>query len=113
MKLIIAGGRDYQFTQRDEYALGYLRHHFYIEEVVSGGAGGADKCGEEWAMIHGIPVKKFVADWDKHGKAAGPLRNEEMAKYASALVAFPGGRGTANMVKQAKKHRINILDWRS
>jgi hypothetical protein len=56
-----------------------------------------------------VPVKQFPADWNKYGKAAGPIRNAQMAKYADAVILFPGGRGTANMRKLAKEHGLEIL----
>ncbi len=104
MKVIIAGGRDYAFTADDVAWLdALLEKRGPFEEVVSGGATGADAEGEKWAASHGIPVKRFPADWKTHGPAAGPIRNREMARYAEGglCVLFPGGRGTANMRKEA------------
>ena len=76
-----------------------------VVEVVSGGAKGADALGERWAKERGIPVRQFPADWKKHGKAAGPLRNREMARYLAAhspagAVGFWDGesRGTRDMI---------------
>ena len=108
MKTIIAGGRDYEFTPDDCLNL----HRLSITEVVSGGATGADRCAELFAETNGIPIKLFPADWTKHGRAAGPIRNEEMAKYAEACVLFPGGKGTADMAARAKKHNLKIYDYR-
>jgi hypothetical protein len=71
-----------------------------IGEVVSGKArDGADVCGDRWAVARGIPVKPFPADWDKHGKVAGFMRNEEMANYAHRGLGYWRGwsSGTANM----------------
>ncbi len=113
MKLIIAGGRDYQFTSMD-----YQRLHrivvdlVHVTEVVSGGASGADQCGEQWAGMLKIPVKVFKPDWDHHGKAAGPIRNREMAKYADSLALFPGGKGTDSMFNEARKAGLKIYDFR-
>lgn len=114
MKLIIAGGRDYQFDEEDEFILNAIlgSGNRRITEVVSGGAKGADRGGELWAKHWNIPIKRFPADWDKHGKKAGPIRNEEMAKYADAVILFPGGRGTANMLVNAIKHDLKIYDLR-
>lgn len=78
MKLIIAGGRNYQLSQWDLAELENLRLSRFIEpitEVISGGATGADAAGEQWARGHSIPVRRFPADWSKHGKSAGPIRN--------------------------------------
>lgn len=109
MKLIIAGGRLYQFNTEDHAFLGTLEG---ISVVVSGGAPGADLEGELWAEAEGIPVKKFPADWPRHGRAAGPIRNRQMAEFADAVVLFPGGRGTASMFKEASKANLEIFDRR-
>ena len=109
MKTIIAGGRDYtHFDYRDLDRLARMT----ITEVVTGKCKGADKEGENWAKDHDIPIKEFPADWDKHGKAAGPIRNRQMAEYADAVVLFPGGRGTNSMAKEAHKAGIRIFDLR-
>jgi hypothetical protein len=73
-----------------------------ITEIVSGAARGIDSLGERWAEYRPdpIPVKQFPADWDTHGKAAGPIRNRAMADYADALLVVWDGksRGTKNML---------------
>lgn len=101
MKVIIAGTRDY-----DDYAelvATIERTCWTITEIVSGGAKGADALGETYAKSNNIPLHVFKANWDAHGKAAGPIRNREMAKYADALIAFWDGvsRGTGNMITEA------------
>lgn len=65
------------------------------------GQGGADLLGKKWAILNGVPIKNFPADWDKYGKAAGPIRNAQMAEYADYLIAFWDGksRGTKNMIE--------------
>jgi hypothetical protein len=112
MKVIIAGGRDYNFNPSDIAYLNKLRITLPITEVVSGAAKGADKCGEDWAKKHNIPIKQFPANWDKHGKSAGFKRNKQMAQYADAAILFPGGRGTDMMFGLAKEHGLKILDKR-
>lgn len=108
MKTIIAGGRNYCMTAKDVQDLDNLP----ISEVVSGGAPGADRAGELYAMTSGFPVKTFLADWAALGRAAGPIRNKAMAEYADAVVLFPGGRGTASMAREAEIAGIEIFDWR-
>jgi len=110
MKLIIAGGRDYHLTSEDYGLLDRIHEAQPITRVVSGSAKGADECGEKWAKIKGIPVSGFIADWKQHGKKAGPMRNRRMAEYADALAAFPGGRGTANMIEEARARNLQIFD---
>jgi hypothetical protein len=115
-KCIIAGSRSFVDTQFAFDALDAL--DFKIVEVISGGAKGSDAIGEEWARQRGIPVKRFLPDWDRYGKAAGPMRNEAMAayaaeisEYAGALVCFWNGEspGSKNMVSVAIKAGLKIV----
>ena len=101
MKLIIAGSRDLFGTK--------LVHDAFVDtkcsapsKVVCGGAAGIDAAGRYWAETAGVPVKVFRADWNKHGRAAGPIRNKQMAEYADELLLIWDGksRGSANMKKQ-------------
>jgi len=115
MKVIIAGGRDF-----DDYGIAHgvlydslLRHGNWIyEEIefVSGGAKGADALGELFAKDWGTRCTVFPADWDTHGKAAGPIRNEEMAEYGDILFAFWDGKskGTKDMIDRALKHGLEV-----
>jgi len=112
MKLIIAGGRDYQFTDIDRDDLRHLFKEQGVTEGVSGCASGADTEGELFCLTLGIPVKRFPARWKELGKMAGFRRNEEMAMHADAVVLFPGGKGTAHMHQMAIKHKLKIFDWR-
>jgi len=114
MKLIIAGGRHYKFTPRDIDFLNWFKRSSEenedpITEVVSGKCSGADAYGERWAKFHGIHVEPFPADWDNLGDAAGPVRNEEMAKYADVVILFPGNKGTRSMQERAEIHGLTIL----
>ena len=113
MRLIIAGGRSYIFDEKDCDTLDIIRDEYDITEVVSGGAKGADTCGELWAEVNEIPVTVFRANWQKHGKIAGHLRNKEMADYADAVALFPGGSGTNSMYNLAKRAGLEIFDFRS
>ena len=83
MKLIIAGGRDYTFTDQDFERLDSLCAD--ATEVVSGEARGADSWGEIWAKGRSISVKTFNADWKTHGREAGPIRNEELKRNMSVI----------------------------
>lgn len=110
MKTIIAGGRDYQFTKFDELILRELHFQWGFTEVVSGGAVGADSCGEAWAAgWANLPIKQFKADWDNHGIKAGPIRNRQMAEYADLCILFPGGKGTASMKREAERMLLPII----
>lgn len=110
MKLIIAGGRDIELshhTIEDLYNILFPIDKFkeYPLEVVSGGCSGIDKVGEEWAKLIKAEITVFAADWDTHGKAAGPIRNRQMAEYADALLLIWDGksRGSGNMKKEMQK----------
>lgn len=108
MKTIIAGSREITDFNLVEDAV--KQSGFELTEVVSGTARGVDRLGEQWAEKHGVPVKRFPADWDKYGKAAGHIRNAEMADYANALVALWDGqsRGTKNMINTARKKGLTV-----
>lgn len=86
------------------YHSGY-EHIFYdIGEIVSGRASGVDSLGEQWAIKHGKAIKPFPADWNAHGKAAGPIRNRLMAQYADAAVVIINiaqeSKGSQNMIEE-------------
>lgn len=108
MKVIIAGSRDitdYAMLEEAVHASG-----FEVTEVVSGGARGVDTMGERWAKEHGVPVKVFKAQWDLHGKRAGPFRNMEMGDYADALIALWDGksRGTLHMINYSESRHLRV-----
>lgn len=101
MRVLVCGGREY--ADRDTlfwYMDMVLRKHPGLC-ICHGGATGADSLAGDWASERGVPVAVFNANWDKYGKAAGPMRNKLMACVFEphAIVAFPGGRGTRNMCK--------------
>lgn len=108
MKVIIAGGRNFKQQKRDCDLLLKLHKENNFTEIVSGTCKGADLFGESFAKYIDIPIKKFKPDWTL-GKIAGILRNEQMAKYADAVVLFEGGRGTSNMFDNSIKYNLKVL----
>lgn len=110
MRVIIAGGRDFDdydlLSQKCDRILKFVED----VEVVSGTARGADRLGERYAKERGFKVTQFTADWWYYGKSAGYVRNKEMAKYADALIAFHDGssRGTQHMINLAKSYGLKI-----
>jgi hypothetical protein len=109
MKLIIAGSRgihDPDLLAQAIDASGFDP----ITLVLSGGAAGVDRLGELWAQARGIPVRRFVPDWDARGRSAGILRNVEMAAEADALVALWDGssRGTEHMIREAQRRGLRV-----
>lgn len=108
-RVVVAGGREFTPTQPQEaYVLSLLREN-QATEIVSGGCRGADAMGVRLAGVLGIPVKTFLADWNKYGKSAGPLRNREMAVYADLAIILPGGRGTHSMLMEASRAGKRII----
>jgi hypothetical protein len=113
MKVVIAGSRhivDYS------HVLKAIKNcDFCIREVVSGGARGIDALGERYAREHSLPCTTFHADWDKHGRRAGAIRNAEMAKYADAAIIIWDGvsRGSKNMMEQMlrlnKPYHVEVI----
>lgn len=78
--------------------------------IVSGKARGADTLGEQFAKEMGFEVEEYPADWDEYGKAAGAIRNEQMASNSEYLMAFWDGksRGTAHMIKTARRKGLEV-----
>lgn len=104
MKVLVCGGRDYAdeacvFSVLDEVVLENSPH---VTCIIHGGALGADRLAGEWARLRGVQEVICPANWDKFGNYAGIARNWRMLELGIDLVvAFPGGRGTADMVKRA------------
>ena len=115
IKVIIAGTRDfndYAFLKKNvDYFLQGINPNNEEIEIVSGNARGADKLGERYAKEHNLPVKLFPANWDKYGKRAGYLRNQEMANYSDVLIAFwdEKSKGTKHMIDIAKKQDLTVI----
>lgn len=110
LRIIVAGCRDfhdYEFVKR---TLDFIFEKDKPETVLSGGANGVDALGERWARENNIPVRVCPADWNKNGKAAGPIRNAFMASKADGLVAFwdKKSRGTGNMIDIATKRGLAL-----
>lgn len=108
MRTIIAGGRD--VTSHGHLVRALQNCGWRPTVVLSGAARGADTLGEEWAIMCGVPLEKYPADWDMFGKRAGYMRNSEMAEKAEALIALWDGksRGTAHMIEIAKRHGLRV-----
>ena len=111
MRTIIAGSRTIRKMSLVREALNHAP--FLPTEIVSGGAPGVDRLGELWGLIHHVPVKYFPADWKRHGKRAGYVRNREMAVYAQALIAVWDGKssGTRDMIKVAQAAGLKVFVW--
>lgn len=131
-RIIITGGREYGWnkdpvTKKLTPNIEQQRHVFDTIErlkiaadqadrklvIIHGGARGADTLADEAANFFGVKIKSYPIsneDWNKYGKAAGMLRNKQMRDENDPhlVVAFPGGRGTANMCALAKENFIIV-----
>jgi hypothetical protein len=112
LRLLVCGGRDYTDRTRVFKALDTVNARRGISLLIHGGAPGADSLAGEWAKLRKVEVKVYPADWDTHGKAAGPLRNQQMIDDGKpdAVVSLPGGVGTADMTQRAEAAGLKV--WR-
>lgn len=112
MRLLICGGRDYTDQGKMYAFLDELKKNMPIDAIIEGDARGADRLAGFWARKNKIDNLKYKADWDKHGKAAGILRNRQMLDEGKPdmVIAFPGGRGTENMVYIAREAGVEVVE---
>lgn len=103
MRTIIAGSRTLSDIQQLYLALNNCSWSSQISTVISGGARGADFLGQLFAKQFNLPLEIYAADWTKHGRSAGYLRNVQMAEKAQALIALwdQKSSGTRHMVEVA------------
>lgn len=88
------------------------RDAFAPSLVIHGGAQGADRIAREWCICRKVECRGYAADWKRHGRAAGPIRNQRMLDDGKPdlVIAFPGGRGTADMVRRAIATGIRAIE---
>lgn len=121
MRVLVCGGRDFSSVDtwnwlernaKDEIAHATGRYSPSLDALIHGGARGTDEGASQWGHSEGIKVLAFLADWKKHGKAAGPIRNQKMIDEGrpDVVIAFPGGRGTADMVRRAHGAGIPVIE---
>lgn len=110
MRIIVCGGRAYTDARTVAKTLaGYATSTRVFHRLVHGGAPGADTMAAAVAYTLGWSVEEHSVDWGQHGNAAGPIRNQAMADLgADLLLAFPGGRGTADMIRRATAAGIPV-----
>jgi hypothetical protein len=115
VRVLICGSRDwsdYARIKADLLALQESRGPIAL--VITGGARGADLWGHTAARAFGIASTEFYADWDRHGKAAGPIRNREMLDVGrpDLVLAYrtrPDSRGTNDMIRKAQQAGIETV----
>lgn len=111
MRVLVCGGRSYSDIERVYEVLDGVHKLTPISCIIEGGAMGADYLACRWSASRGLSDhSRFNADWELHGKSAGPRRNTRMIEEGKPdlVVAFPGGRGTADMVTKAEAAGIPV-----
>lgn len=109
-RILVCGGRDFDdFFTLDMVMEAYLEE---VPHIIHGGAKGADSLAGDWAYMNVLPCTVYPAQWNRHGKAAGPIRNQQMLDEGKPdlVVAFPGGRGTADMIRRARKAGVDVYE---
>lgn len=124
MRVLVCGGRDYADQHWILTVLTCLHAKTPVTTLIHGDAGetrtigeyvytvGADRLAGKWALASHVPVAVYPADWAKYGRSAGPRRNQQMLVEAKPdlVVAFPGGRGTKDMVLRAREAGVEIFE---
>jgi hypothetical protein len=120
-RVLVTGGRDYRDRDTVYRTLDALMADGGIAVVIHGACSewrngkrvlrGADRWADEWAWERGVEPIPCPADWVTHGRAAGPIRNGEMLTHNPDLVvAFPGGKGTEDMKRQARADGVEVVE---
>lgn len=114
VRVIVCGGRKYNNATRLYSILGKLHRERGIAQLINGAASGADALASEWARANNVRLTEYPVDWVREGRAGGPRRNQAMLdnEKPDAVVAFSGGRGTADMVRRAKAAGVAIWEIR-
>lgn len=112
MRVLVCGGREYSDWKTLSEALFKFLNAYSRDDliIIQGAAKGADGMARHWCERYGVACMSFPANWNAHGKAAGPLRNAWMLREGrpNLVLAFPGGRGTADMVRRAEAAGIPV-----
>lgn len=112
MRVLVCGGRDFTDRQAVYTHLNRIHAETPITLIIHGHAKGADRLGWDWARIHRIPARGFHADWDRHGKKAGPIRNRKMLAEGrpELVLAFPtpNSVGTWHMITISRAAGVRV-----
>ena len=113
VRVLGCGGRGYADQAMLFGALDMEAEVNGVSAIIQGEADGADKLARLWAHSRGVPCEGYAADWRQHGRAAGPIRNQQMLDVAmpDKVFAFAGGRGTADMVRRAKLAGVSVAEF--
>lgn len=136
MKILVCGGRNFGNVNKSKepakneieehkkrlaeyrYILDNLRGYIKALNtervtIIEGGATGVDSVAADFALMDGCAIEEYQAKWKEHGASAGPIRNRRMIEEGKPdlVIAFPGGKGTANMIAQAKAYKIPVAQF--
>lgn len=109
--VLVCGGRDFADVSALDSVLSYIKDNHAITKIVHGGAKGADTLAGVWGQLNGIDVDVYHADWVQFGRSAGTIWNRWMLEESKPdlVLAFPGGRGTADMVRRSRKAGVRTI----
>lgn len=109
MRILVCGGRDYDNVQMVEKTLSAYRNQDLT--IIEGGALGADRIAQNFAKQNKIKLETFQANWNLFGNRAGTIRNAQMLREGKPdlVIAFAGGRGTADMCRKARSAGIEVI----
>lgn len=111
---VVCGSRNGIDYLPGERAMSQALHRWRLEHVVVGSLRGTDLMAHSWASVRaGLVATVVPAQWEEHGKAAGPIRNRRMLRVfePQVVLAFPGGRGTEDCVQAAREAGIEVARW--
>jgi hypothetical protein len=110
-RYLICGGRDFADYVTMTKALNVLILHPEHSLIIHGDARGADRLAGQWGREHGAQVQAVPADWAGNGMAAGPIRNAKMLDdyRPDVVIAFPGGRGTDDMIRKSRQRKLVVV----
>lgn len=113
MRILVCGSREYDSWEYINAELSRFKERNKITEIIHGGAAGVDSFAGLFARRNDVKETVFMADWDKYGKAAGPIRNKQMLDEGKPdlVIAFPTekSKGTRNMIEQAEKAGVDVI----
>lgn len=111
-RILVCGGRDYDNKEYLFSVLDKANTRWRNIVIIHGAATGADELAAEWSIERQVDVECYPANWKQYGKRAGFIRNSQMLNegHPDLVIAFPGGNGTAMMVKLAKAANISVIE---
>lgn len=114
LRVVVTGGRDYDDRAMVSMCLNRLLDNGMNALIHGACRTGADQLAEDWFQKHSdkVGIGRFPADWRMYGKMAGPIRNQKIlneCKDINLVLAFPGGRGTADMRARAEAAGIPVV----